>query len=206
MESPTAFEDPHIESPPTFEDPQIESPGTLENDDFGLTFEQEQTADELLADIQNAVDEMLQDFQTSPVTVNPPPVAPKKKRDIPQKKIPSSTRSNTVTPEQQVLIKSKNGGFGFQIMGGVDSDLQAQVDYIVPGTYRCTVIKLLVEGKLTCRAPCCPHRIVWKQECYCAVRQLAPSLLRKLRITKPNIHQRILDSLICASFIETFSV
>ena len=29
---------------------------------FGLTFEQEQTADQLLADIQNAVDEMLQDF------------------------------------------------------------------------------------------------------------------------------------------------
>lgn len=30
---------------------------------FGLTFEQEQTADQLLADIQNAVDEMLQDLQ-----------------------------------------------------------------------------------------------------------------------------------------------
>lgn len=35
--------------------------------DFGLTFEQEQTADQLMADIQSAVDEMLQDFQFSPV-------------------------------------------------------------------------------------------------------------------------------------------
>lgn len=34
---------------------------------FGLTFEQEQTADQLLADIQNAVDEMLQEFQMSPI-------------------------------------------------------------------------------------------------------------------------------------------
>ena len=34
---------------------------------FGLTFEQEQTADQLLADIQSAVDEMLQEFQMSPL-------------------------------------------------------------------------------------------------------------------------------------------
>ena len=31
---------------------------------MGLTFEQEQTADQLLADIQCAVDEMLHDFQS----------------------------------------------------------------------------------------------------------------------------------------------
>lgn len=142
IESPPAYEDLHIESPPTFQDPQmIESPvtnGILESDDFGLTFEQEQTADELLADIQNAVDEMLQDFQTSPVTANPPPVAPKKKHVIPQNKIqpsPNSTGSSNIptAAEHNILIESKNGGFGFQIMGGIDSDLQAQVDYIVPG-------------------------------------------------------------------------
>lgn len=34
---------------------------------FGLTFEQEQTADQLLADIQSAVDEMLHDFQLGPL-------------------------------------------------------------------------------------------------------------------------------------------
>ena len=98
-------------------------------DELGLTFEQEQTADELLADIQNAVDEMLQDFQTSPVTANPPPVAPKKK------KIQTDSTQDSAKPyvEHMVRMKSKNGGFGFQIMGGVDSDLEAQVDYIVPG-------------------------------------------------------------------------
>ena len=40
-----------------------------------LTFEQEQTADQLLADIQSAVDEMLLDFQTSPI-VSPEPPSP----------------------------------------------------------------------------------------------------------------------------------
>ena len=97
-------------------------------DELGLTFEQEQT-DELLADIQNAVDEMLQDFQTSPVTANPPLVAPKKK------KIQTDSTQDSTKPydERVVRMKSKNGGFGFQIMGGVDSDLEAQVDYIVPG-------------------------------------------------------------------------
>lgn len=34
-----------------------------EENGFRLTFEQEQTADQLLADIQSAVDEMLLDFQ-----------------------------------------------------------------------------------------------------------------------------------------------
>lgn len=41
----------------------------------GLTFEQEQTADQLLADIQSAVDDMLLDFQSSPV-VSPEPPSP----------------------------------------------------------------------------------------------------------------------------------
>lgn len=130
------------------EDPRIESPvtnGTTPNGPNGpngalegLTFEQEQTADELLADIQNAVDEMLQDFQASPVTVNPPPVAPKAKRTTggamvgaPQKNSPPETRGH----DNIIRMRSKNGGFGFQIMGGVDSDLSAQVDYIVPGMY-----------------------------------------------------------------------
>lgn len=41
----------------------------------GLTLEQEQTADQLLADIQSAVDDMLLDFQSSPV-VSPEPPSP----------------------------------------------------------------------------------------------------------------------------------
>jgi hypothetical protein len=104
-------------------------------DDLDMTFEQEQTADELLADIQNAVDEMLQDFQTSPITANPPPVAPKKKRDPPQEKVqPDTTQTSAKSSANHLIhVESKNGGFGFQIMGGVDSDIQAKVDYIVPG-------------------------------------------------------------------------
>ena len=41
-------------------------------DGFMLTFEQEQSADELLADIQNAVDEMLQTYQICPEITNSP--------------------------------------------------------------------------------------------------------------------------------------
>ncbi len=74
---------------------------------------------------------MLKDFQTSAVSVNPPPVvAPKHaKHDKPQ------TKTKPPTAQHSIHLNSKNGGFGFQIMGGVDSELQAQVDYIVPGTY-----------------------------------------------------------------------
>ena len=54
---------------------QSSQPSRLQKKDmengFGLTFEQEQTADQLLADIQCAVDEMLQEFQMSPL----PPVS-----------------------------------------------------------------------------------------------------------------------------------
>ena len=50
---------------------QSSQPSRLQKKDmengFGLTFEQEQTADQLLADIQSAVDEMLQEFQMSPL-------------------------------------------------------------------------------------------------------------------------------------------
>lgn len=121
-------------------DPHPEFPtdnGPLD-DQLELNFEQEQTADELLADIQNAVDEMLQDFQSSPVTANPPPVAQKtkapKKRDKPSKRIlPTPAEKSSHPTEHIIHIRSKNSGFGFQIMGGMDSDLSAQVDYIVPG-------------------------------------------------------------------------
>ena len=34
----------------------------------------------------------------------------------------------------KIRIKTKDGGFGFQVMGGIDSDIPAQVDYIVAGT------------------------------------------------------------------------
>lgn len=129
------------------EDSRMESPvanGTTTNDPIeGLTFDQEQTADELLADIQNAVDEMLHDFQASPVTTNPPPVAPKTKRSGgrgPQKDSPPPETSGR-TLDHTICMRSKNGGFGFQIMGGVDSDLLAQVDYIVPGKVQRAVQK-----------------------------------------------------------------
>ncbi len=122
--------------PPTYS-PTIN--GTYDNDDdLGLTFEQEQTADELLADIQNAVDEMLQDFQTSPVSINPPQppapsVAPKPAPKTAPKPQPKPKHISTHGADYTIYMKSKNGGFGFQIMGGTDSDHFAQVDYIVPG-------------------------------------------------------------------------
>lgn len=95
---------------------------------------------------------MLQDFQTSPVTANPPPVAPKKKRDVPQKKA-KLPQPRTQAVEHNIHMESKNGGFGFQIMGGVDSDLQAQVDYIVPGT--CSMqVTTKGTGMLLCCANC----------------------------------------------------
>ena len=43
---------------------------------FGLTAEEEQTADQLLADIQSAVDEMLQDFHTNTLDMEEPPPSP----------------------------------------------------------------------------------------------------------------------------------
>ncbi len=42
---------------------------------MGLTFEQEQTADQLLADIQSAVDEMLHDFQSGYIPEETPEVS-----------------------------------------------------------------------------------------------------------------------------------
>lgn len=51
--------------------------GLLEGENgFGLTAEEEQTADQLLADIQSAVDEMLQDFHTSTLDMEEPPPLP----------------------------------------------------------------------------------------------------------------------------------
>lgn len=45
------------------------------NENGGLTMEQEQSADELIADIQRSVDEMLMGFQNSPL-VSPEPPSP----------------------------------------------------------------------------------------------------------------------------------
>lgn len=129
--------------------------GIYDEDDLGLTFEQE-TADELLADIQNAVDEMLQDFQTSPISINPPlppppvepqpklqdkPLAPKTAPKTAPKAAPKTAPKPQSKPkiisshgaDHTIYMRSKNGGFGFQVMGGKDSDHTAQVDYIVPG-------------------------------------------------------------------------
>lgn len=128
-QTPAALQLNHFHNQDADPHTTTESNGNLD-DQLGLTFEQEQTADELLADIQNAVDEMLQDFQTSPITSNPPPVALKTKK--PSKR-PQPASSAWLT-EYIIHMRSRNGGFGFQILGGLGSD-PAQVDYIVPGTY-----------------------------------------------------------------------
>jgi len=55
-----------------FSSPEPAKPSNeLEVNGLGLTFEQEQTADQLLADIQSAVDEMLIDFQATPLEQTP---------------------------------------------------------------------------------------------------------------------------------------
>ena len=128
--------------------------GSSQENGLNLTFEQEQTADELLADIQNAVDEMLENFQFSPVTKNSPqPVPPKpsKKPDVKSNvQMLNGTSAASQVPSTDhidgeegvnhqdhvhvVKMHSRNGGFGFQVMGGMDSNIPAQVDYIVPGT------------------------------------------------------------------------
>ncbi len=59
------------------------APEPIVENGFGLTFEQEQTADQLLADIQNAVDEMLQDLQTSTPPVHAKVPKPQTKRAPP---------------------------------------------------------------------------------------------------------------------------
>eukprot|EP00731_Ephydatia_muelleri_P030901 Em0022g415a len=82
---------------------------------FGLTFEQEQTADQLLADIQNAVDEMLNTYK--------PPTS----EEIPPEHDGPLT---TVT----INMRSRNGGFGCQIVGGADSESQAKVELVIPGS------------------------------------------------------------------------
>lgn len=61
-----------VSPPKPVQKPVVEDPA---ENGHGLTIEQEQTADQLLADIQNAVDEMLLDFQMSPV-VSPEPPSP----------------------------------------------------------------------------------------------------------------------------------
>ncbi len=70
-ESPDHYQielDNHISSP------ELPSTGPIENG-MGLTFEQEQTADQLLADIQSAVDEMLHDFQSGYIPEETPEVS-----------------------------------------------------------------------------------------------------------------------------------
>ena len=126
--------------------------GSSQENGLPLTFEQEQTADELLADIQNAVDEMLENFQFNPVTKNSGQHVPPKTMKKPVRKnemnngTPEisqvvSTSDDPRVPEDGpqncsqhvVKMRSRNGGFGFQVMGGKDSNISAQVDYIVPG-------------------------------------------------------------------------
>lgn len=107
-----------------------------------LTFEQEQTADELLADIQNAVDEMLQNFQLNPLE----PDSAEKAKISDGSSAKSSTSgdeidgggggfiSQKLESQHTLTMRSrKNSGLGFQVMGGIDSDIPAQVDYIIPG-------------------------------------------------------------------------
>ena len=54
----------------------------LNENGHGLTVEQEQSADELIADIQRSVDEMLMGFQNSPL-VSPEPPSPANVSNVP---------------------------------------------------------------------------------------------------------------------------
>ena len=68
-----------------------------------LTFEEEQTADQLLADIQSAVDEMLQDFQTNTLSPESPPIPPPSQPPLPPSTVDKvclclcGSHKNTVT-------------------------------------------------------------------------------------------------------------
>ncbi len=120
--------------------------GSSQENGLPLTFEQEQTADELLADIQNAVDEMLENFQFGPGNKNSQqrvPPKPMKKPEVKKKMVNGtsdlahdSEGDRVEKPTTHVVkMQSRNGGFGFQVMGGSDSNIPAQVDFIVPGMY-----------------------------------------------------------------------
>lgn len=133
---------------PTANSNELATTSSPQENGLTLTFEQEQTADELLADIQNAVDEMLENFQFGPVAPTVPP-QPMKKPDTKREKMKNESSvsasagddktnggsgSATQMAGHTVKMRSRNGGFGFQVMGGMDSEIPAQVDYIVPGT------------------------------------------------------------------------
>lgn len=62
--------------------------GVLEGENgIGLTAEEEQTADQLLADIQSAVDEMLQDFHTNTLDMEEAPPSPHTVPAAPSEKV-----------------------------------------------------------------------------------------------------------------------
>ena len=100
---------------------------------FGLTFEQEQTADQLLADIQNAVDEMLNTYKPPPTSDKVPPErSPTPEIDqLPFIESPTEDGPHTTVT---INMRSRNGGFGCQIVGGADSETQAKVELVVPGS------------------------------------------------------------------------
>ena len=109
---------------------------------MGLTFEQEQTADQLLADIQSAVDEMLQDFQSGYIP-----------EEIPDQIevgvfslsyflctlgicTQEMTKDGSTSMGISVHMISRNGGFGFQVIGGANFNYSPEVERVLPG--RCT--------------------------------------------------------------------
>ena len=123
---------------------------SIQENGLMLTFEQEQTADELLADIQNAVDEMLENFHLNPVpttypsTIPPQPINPDTERanSTDASSVKSSACHDEIDRDDGTISKfshtikmlsGRESGFGFQVMGGVDSIIPAQVDYIIPG-------------------------------------------------------------------------
>lgn len=98
-----------------------------------MTFEQEQTADQLLADIQNAVDEMLNTYKPPPTSDKVPPErSPTPEIDqLPFIESPTEDGPHTTVT---INMRSRNGGFGCQIVGGADSETQAKVELVVPGS------------------------------------------------------------------------
>lgn len=116
--------------------PELPATNTVENG-IGLTFEQEQTADQLLADIQSAVDEMLHDFQFAYIPEETPGVW----FIFVLYWLYLITGINLQEPLREienrigvtVHMVSRNGGFGFQVIGGADANYHPEVELVLPG-------------------------------------------------------------------------
>ncbi len=132
LESPDHYQlelDNHTSSP------ELPSTGPVQNG-MGLTFEQEQTADQLLADIQCAVDEMLHDFQSSYIPEDAPEVRLLLYSCIEYYiilfiQVPMKESNNRTGISVHMI--SRNGGFGFQVIGGADANYHPEVEIVLSG-------------------------------------------------------------------------